>query len=91
VFNVKAALSSLVVLAALVGAGCGVTTEEEGVVTGTEDATLEAAEKKKCDYRDPTVRFVSTDPAECQLIFFVCNPGETPFFNECGCGCVLPR
>ncbi len=88
-FNVKAALSSLVVLAALVGTGCGVAGEEE-VAPGTQvSAVEEAAEKKKCDYRDPNLRYVSRDPAECQLIFFVCNPGETPFFNECGCGCAL--
>jgi hypothetical protein len=84
VFNVKAALSSLVVLAAVVGTGCGVTGQEE-VPTGTQAS---AVEKKKCDYNDPTRRYVSRDPAECQLIFFTCNPGETPFFNECGCGCV---
>lgn len=89
-FNVKAALSSLVMFAAVMGTGCGVTTEEEAPASESREATLEA-EKKKCDYKDPTVRYVSRDPAECQLIFFVCNPGETTFFNECGCGCVLPQ
>lgn len=84
-FNVKAALASLVVLAALVGTGCGVT-GEEAVTPGTQES---AVEKKKCDYRDPNLRYVSRDPAECQLILFTCNPGETPFFNDCGCGCAL--
>ncbi len=89
-FKVKSALSSLVVLAALAVTGCGVT-EQEQAAPGTQGAAMEEAERKKCDYNDPTRRFVSRDPAECQLIFFTCNPGETPFFNECGCGCVVTQ
>lgn len=43
---------------------------------------------KKCDYKEPTRRYVSRDPNECPAILFFCNEGETAFFNECGCGCV---
>lgn len=86
-FNVKVVLSSLALSAALLGTGCGVVTEEGGVPPSRE-STLDA--KKKCDRKDPTRRYVSSDPDECALIFFVCNPGETPFFDECGCGCTLP-
>ena len=83
-FKVKSALSSLVVLAALAGTGCGVT-EQEQRAPGTQVSAVEEAERKKCDYNDPARRYVSRDPAECQLIFFTCNPGETPFFDDCGC------
>lgn len=74
---------------------CGTQAEEsllpsaqaEGRLEG--DASLEDTEKKPptCDYNDPTLRYVSRDPAECPAILFVCQPGETAFFNECGCGC----
>ncbi|HZH15244.1 MAG TPA: hypothetical protein VE057_12900 [Archangium sp.] len=49
--------------------------------------TRQTAEKKKCDYKDPTRRYVSRDPNECPAILFFCNEGETAFFEECGCGC----
>ncbi|MCP3138500.1 hypothetical protein [Pyxidicoccus xibeiensis] len=84
----KVALSSLTVLTALAGMGCGVVSDE-GAASQSRESTLEAG-KKPCDKKDPTRRYVSTDPDECALIFFVCNPGETPFFNACGCGCILP-
>ncbi|HYO51501.1 hypothetical protein [Archangium sp.] len=47
--------------------------------------------QKKCDYKDPTRRYVSRDPATCAAIFFVCQEGESVFFNECGCGCVTAQ
>ena len=34
-------------------------------------------------YRD----YVSTDPAQCQVIDFACPPNTTGFENSCGCGC----
>jgi hypothetical protein len=57
----------------------------------TEDTGSEEAEKKQCDYKDPTRRYVSRDPATCAAIFFICEEGESPFFNDCGCGCVTAQ
>jgi hypothetical protein len=91
VFKVKTALSSLVVLAAVLGASCGVSEQEAGAPQTQVSAMEAEAERKKCDYNDPTRRYVSRDPAECQLIFFTCNPGETTFFNDCGCGCIVAQ
>jgi hypothetical protein len=36
---------------------------------------------------DPAFHFVSTDPAQCAVIRFFCEPGQAPFGNPCGCGC----
>jgi eight-cysteine-cluster-containing protein len=33
-------------------------------------------------------RYVARDTQTCQLIDFICEEGERPFFNDCGCGCV---
>jgi hypothetical protein len=43
--------------------------------------------KPKCDKKDPLLSYVSTDPAQCAAIFFVCPDNSAPFFNDCGCGC----
>jgi Pacifastin inhibitor (LCMII) len=41
-----------------------------------------------CNYDDPARRWVSKDPMECQLIDFVCEPGQQQFVDQaCGCGC----
>jgi hypothetical protein len=45
--------------------------------------------KAACDYQDPSRKYVATSPAQCQLVKFFCDSG-TPFFDECGCGCLLP-
>jgi len=38
------------------------------------------------------VRYVSTDPAMCAVIRYVCEPGEIPYSDpECGCGCEVPE
>lgn len=73
---------------------CGTQAEESPTPTALEARQLEEdtsgdAEMKppKCDYNDPTRRYVSRDPAECPAILFFCQEGETAFFNECGCGC----
>ena len=42
------------------GADCGGICEAEKV------------KPPKCDYKDPTLRYVSRDPNECPLILFVC-------------------
>lgn len=39
---------------------------------------------------DPDRTYVSQDPEECRLILFSCAEG-TPFFDACGCGCVVKR
>jgi hypothetical protein len=38
--------------------------------------------------KNPRVHYVSTDPDECAVIRFYCDPGQEPFSNECGCGCI---
>jgi hypothetical protein len=58
------------------GADCG------GVCVDPNDQ-----KKPKCDYTDPNQRYVARDPSQCAAIRFVCNEGETAFFNDCGCGC----
>ena len=41
-----------------------------------------------CDYTDPTVKWVSKDAMECQLIDYVCEEGQQQFTDQaCGCGC----
>jgi hypothetical protein len=40
-----------------------------------------------CNYDDPALHFVAQSPKQCQLVKFACQPAQTPFFNECGCGC----
>ncbi len=42
------------------------------------------------DPSDPTVRYVSSDPADCARIRFRCAEGEVSFYNLCGCGCQRP-
>jgi hypothetical protein len=46
--------------------------------------------KIACDC-DPTKEwwrdYVSTDPAQCQVIDYACPPNTTSFENACGCGC----
>lgn len=36
---------------------------------------------------DPTKTYVSHDPGQCALIRFACAENQTPFSDECGCGC----
>lgn len=40
-----------------------------------------------CTGREPGLRYVSRDPAQCAVIRFTCEEGFLPFFNDCGCGC----
>ena len=58
-------------------------------VKGTQAQDL--ADKKKCDYNDPNLTYVSRDPAQCAAIFFFCPEGQSPFFNDCGCGCAITQ
>jgi hypothetical protein len=39
------------------------------------------------DPNDPSVTYVSTQPL-CQTILFDCEDDQTPFTDECGCGCI---
>jgi hypothetical protein len=41
----------------------------------------------KCDYSDPSKRYVAKSPKRCSVIRFVCRPGERYFSDACGCGC----
>ena len=51
----------------------------------------EKKKKPKCDYNDPTLRYIARDPNECAAITYICEEGEVGFFNECGCGCQTAR
>ena len=93
--HLRLSFSTLVVTGVFFTMACGPQTdasEEPGISTvlQSEDSSAKK-EKKKCDYNDPTRRYVSRDPDTCAAIFFVCQEGESPFFNECGCGCVIAQ
>jgi len=99
VSQLRLSLSALVITGMLFTGACGPQSEDTSSesttstiqlseTTEAEPDTSQTAEKKKCDYKDPTRRYVSRDPNECPAILFFCNEGETAFFNECGCGCV---
>ncbi|AKJ06067.1 hypothetical protein ATI61_110188 [Archangium gephyra] len=53
--------------------------------------TSQTAEKKKCDYNDPTRFYAARSPEECAAVTFICVEGQTAFFDECGCGCETNR
>jgi hypothetical protein len=36
---------------------------------------------------DPAKSYISTDPAQCAALSFLCAQGSVPFFDDCGCGC----
>lgn len=67
----------LTLLTALGAAGCGALTEEGDAAEVSQPV---AAQR----------RYVSEDRKECQVVFFVCARGESPFFDACGCGCSRP-
>jgi hypothetical protein len=39
----------------------------------------------------PNYNYISRDRAQCAAINFRCEAPAQPFFNDCGCGCVLPE
>lgn len=48
-------------------------------------------EPTKCSHSDPTKRYIGKSPTACMAMKFACDTaaGETPFFNDCGCGCTI--
>ncbi len=50
-----------------------------------------AAQTNCPDPNDPNVGYVSQDPNVCARIRFTCSGGQTPFSNQCGCGCIGTR
>jgi hypothetical protein len=60
---------------------CSAASEQDDAQGDTEKT------KKRCDYNDPNLQYVSRDPDQCAVIRFTCETGREPFFNECGCGC----
>lgn len=40
-----------------------------------------------CQAKHPGAVYISTDPAECAAISFVCVATKSPFSDFCGCGC----
>lgn len=43
--------------------------------------------EEQCNYDVPGKRYVGESLDMCARIFFVCEPGEEYFTDECGCGC----
>ena len=39
----------------------------------------------RCD--DAHTSYVSHSPATCAALRFICSEGQSPFFDDCGCGC----
>ncbi|WNG34998.1 hypothetical protein F0U61_16085 [Archangium violaceum] len=98
--QLRLSFGALVLVGSLFTAACGPQPEDaamesnastvqqqEGAEATPVAGVEETEERKKCDYKDPNLRYVSRDPATCAAILFVCEEGETTFFNECGCGC----
>jgi hypothetical protein len=63
------------------GRDCG------GVCISPDRGGTGGSGKPRCDYKDPSMRYSSRDPAQCAALLFQCPEGATPFFNDCGCGC----
>jgi hypothetical protein len=42
------------------------------------------------DPDDPRVHYISQSPLTCAAIFFICEPGQSLFGGNCGCGCIDP-
>jgi hypothetical protein len=45
--------------------------------------------EEACDYSDPNKSYVAQSPEACMAVKFVCQEGEQPFFDDCGCGCEI--
>lgn len=76
----------LTLLTALGAAGCGALSEEGDAA----EASQARADRASCEARASHRRSVSRDRQECQVLFFVCARGESPYFDACGCGCARP-
>lgn len=62
-----------------------VATDEE-----SEEPSDDAADDAVCaELVGKTIRFVSEDPEMCARVRFACEPGETMYGGECGCGCIV--
>ncbi|MFY1824364.1 hypothetical protein ACN47A_00445 [Myxococcus fulvus] len=77
--------STLALLAALLGVGCSA-----GEGASESPLTLVAEESHARCGEGADRRSISKDPTDCRHMLFVCAPGETPFFDACGCGCERP-
>ncbi len=86
--QLRLSFSTLVITGMLCTVACGPQSEDTSAESNTSTVRqLEDAEKKKCDYNDPTRRYAARDPNECAAVTFICLEDETAFFDECGCGC----
>ena len=43
-----------------------------------------------CDYDQADRHYVAQSPDQCKLVKFACPTGQSPFFDDCGCGCEGP-
>ncbi|WP_371823608.1 hypothetical protein [Myxococcus sp. CA056] len=85
--NVRTTHSTVGLLALMMGMGCS-PASGDGDGDAPESPTLVAAgAHSRCSPGGSGRRSISKDPKGCRQIMFVCAPGETPFFDACGCGC----
>ncbi|MBZ4400543.1 hypothetical protein OWM54_09055 [Myxococcus sp. MISCRS1] len=80
--NDRTTRSALALLAAVFGVGCSA-----GEGSSEMPRTLVAEESHARCGASADRRSLSKDPTDCRHMLFVCAPGETPFFDACGCGC----
>jgi len=75
--------------------GCGSPPAEGGPSMTEESSAREqvaegggdvSAQQRACP-EGPAFQYASRDPVQCLATDFLCQQGQTPFFNECGCGC----
>ena len=86
--QLRLSFSALVITGMLFTVACGPQPEDTSAESSTSTVQrLEDAEKKKCDYNDPTRYYAARSPNECAAVTFLCVEGQTAFFDECGCGC----
>ncbi len=43
----------------------------------------------KCDYDNPSKKYVAKSITQCAVIDYVCESNEKYFQDKCGCGCEL--
>jgi hypothetical protein len=66
------------------GADCGGICVKAARATETVDTTDDGAK----DCGGPDKHYVLRDSTQCMAVTFECAEGTSPFFDDCGCGCV---
>jgi hypothetical protein len=66
--------------------GCNTCRCANGEWACTRRFCPDAGPPPKCD--EPGKRYVSRDPNQCKVMLFSCPTNSSPFFDDCGCGCI---